>query len=80
MPKPDMKHNINQWDAIFKSNGLYRGEFADRGLIVNPDRDLVAVYVGYFKADDHSEVKPLPILRELLSNVFEDDVNKEVTK
>jgi hypothetical protein len=41
-------------------------------LLVNPDRDLVAVYAGYFKDDQGSEVKPLPVLRNVLNGVFGD--------
>ncbi len=41
----------------------------DRVLLVNPDRDLVAVYVGYFN-DDQSELEVLPRLREVLNGIF----------
>ena len=37
--------------------------------MVNPDRDLVAVYTGYFKKDQ-SEVRLLGILRNLLDNLY----------
>jgi len=39
-------------------------------LLVNPKRDLVAVYTGYFKDDDRSELRVLPRLREVLNSVF----------
>ncbi|MBQ76136.1 MAG: hypothetical protein CMQ20_14100 [Gammaproteobacteria bacterium] len=70
-----VKHNIYQWDAIFNNNDFYKGGWAGQGLLVNPDRDLVAVYTGYFKDDDHSEVKPLPVLRTVLEGIF--GLNKE---
>jgi len=38
--------------------------------LINPDRDYVAVYTGYFKDAENSEVRPLPILREVLEGVF----------
>jgi hypothetical protein len=38
--------------------------------LVNPKRDLVAVYTGYFKDDDQSELPVLPRLRDVLNGVF----------
>ena len=55
-----VKHNVYQWDLVFDNNDLYKGGWAGQGLLVNPDRDLVAVWTGYFKDDEHSEVEPLP--------------------
>jgi CubicO group peptidase (beta-lactamase class C family) len=66
----DAKHNVYQWDVIFTNNDFYKGGWAGQGLLVNPDRDLVAVYTGYFKDDEHSEVEPLPVLRSVLNGVF----------
>ena len=39
--------------------------------MVNPDRDVVAVFTGYFK-EDQSEVDILPALRSMLDGVFGD--------
>ncbi len=36
---------------------------------MNPDRDLVAVYTGYFN-EDQSELSVLPRLRQVLNGVF----------
>ena len=41
----------------------------DRVFLVNPDRDLVAVYAGYFN-EDQSELSVLPRLRQVLNGVF----------
>jgi len=44
---------------------------AGQELLVNPDRDLVAVYTGYFN-EDQSELSALPRLRQVLNGVFEE--------
>jgi CubicO group peptidase (beta-lactamase class C family) len=65
-----VKHNVYQWDAIFTNNDFFKGGWAGQGLLVNPDRNLVAVYTGYFKDDKYSETRLLPILRSVLEGVF----------
>ncbi len=65
-----VKHNVYQWDAVFDNNDIYKGGWAGQGLLINPDRDYVAVYTGYFKDAENSEVRPLRILREVLEGVF----------
>ena len=64
-----VKHNVYQWDLVFTNNDLFKGGWAGQGLLVNPDRDLVAVYAGYFN-DDQSELEVLPRLRQVLNGVF----------
>jgi CubicO group peptidase (beta-lactamase class C family) len=64
-----VKHNVYQWDKVYTNNDLFKGGWAGQGLLVNPDRDLVAVYVGYFN-DDQSELPVLPRLRQVLNGVF----------
>jgi CubicO group peptidase (beta-lactamase class C family) len=64
-----VKHNVYQWDLVFTNNDLYKGGWAGQGLLVNPDRDLVAVYVGYFN-EDQSELSVRPRLRQMLNGVF----------
>jgi CubicO group peptidase (beta-lactamase class C family) len=64
-----VKHNVYQWDLVFTNNDIYKGGWAGQGLLVNPDRDLVAVYVGHFN-EDQSELDVLPRLREVLDGVF----------
>ena len=65
-----VKHNVYQWDRVFTNNDFFKGGWAGQGLLVNPDRDLVAVYTGYFKDDAHSETPPLSMLRKVLEGVF----------
>ena len=64
-----VKHNVYQWDLVFSNNDIFKGGWAGQGLLVNPERDLVAVFVGYFN-DDQSELDVLPRLRQVLNGVF----------
>ncbi len=64
-----IKHNVYQWDLVFTNNDIFKGGWAGQGLLVNPDRDLVAVWAGYFN-EDQSELSVLPRLRQVLNGVF----------
>ncbi len=66
----NVKHNVYQWDRVFTNNDLYKGGWAGQGLLINPDLDLVAVWVGYSKDDENSEMSHLPRIREVLAGVF----------
>ena len=65
----DTKHNVYQWDRVFKNNDIFKGGWGGQGLLVNPDRDLVAAYTGYFKKDQ-SEVRLLGLLRTVLDELY----------
>jgi CubicO group peptidase (beta-lactamase class C family) len=69
-PPEGVKHNVYQWDRVFDNNDFYKRGWAGQGLLINSDRDYVAVYVGYFKDAANSEVELLPVLREVLEGVF----------
>jgi len=72
-----LKHNVYQWDQVYSNNDVFKGGWAGQGLLVNPDRDLVAVYVGYYN-EDQSELSVLPRLRQVLNGVFgKDDAVKQ---
>lgn len=64
-----VKHNIYQWDEIYANGDYYKGGWGGQGLIVNPQRDLVAVFVSYIK-EDESELRLEPILTEVLNSVY----------
>lgn len=66
----DIKHNVYQWDLVYENNDIYKGGWAGQGLLINPDRDLVAVYVGYAKDDQFSQLSVLPRLRAVLKGVY----------
>ena len=65
-----VKHNVYQWDLVFDNNDFFKGGWAGQGLLINSDRDYVAVYAGYFKDAANSEAELLPVLREVLEGVF----------
>jgi hypothetical protein len=67
-----IKHNIYQWDMVFENNDIYKGGWAGQGLIVNPEKDIVAVWNGYFKDDNQSEVKLTPIIRRAIDLIGSD--------
>ncbi len=67
----DPKYPAYQWDQIYQNNDFYKGGWAGQGLLVNPDRDTVVVYTGYFK-EDQSEVDMLPILRDMMNSLYGD--------
>jgi CubicO group peptidase (beta-lactamase class C family) len=70
-PAPEgVRHNVYQWDLVFDNDDFYKGGWAGQGLLINPKRDYVAVYTGYFKDAEHSEMPPLPVLRQVLEGVF----------
>ena len=64
-----IKHNVYQWDLVYSNNDIYKGGWAGQGLLVNPDRDLVAVWAGYFN-EDQSELAVLPRVRQVLNGLF----------
>ncbi len=66
----EVKHNVYQWDRVYRNNDVYKGGWAGQGLLFNPARDLVAVYVGYLKNDKASEMSVLPPLRKILDSLY----------
>jgi CubicO group peptidase (beta-lactamase class C family) len=66
---PSVRHNVYQWDLVWDNDDFLKGGWAGQGLLINPRRDLVAVWTGYFR-EDGSEVELLPILRTVLEAVF----------
>ena len=71
-PFPGVRYNIYQWDQVMENGDLFKGGWAGQGLLINPERDVVAVFTGYFKDDDYSEVPAEPIIRQMLDDVFGD--------
>jgi CubicO group peptidase (beta-lactamase class C family) len=70
---PTIRYNVYQWDMVWNNGDFLKGGWAGQGLLINPKRDLVAVYTGYFKDDNYSEVDLLPILRGVLEGLYGDD-------
>ena len=65
-----IKHNVYQWDLVFKNNDIYKAGWAGQGLLINPDKDIVAVYLGYAKDDEFSNLSVLPRLRKVLNALY----------
>jgi CubicO group peptidase (beta-lactamase class C family) len=66
----DFSHSGYLWDAVYTNDDFYRGGWAGQGLLINPTKDLVAVYTGYAIDAKESQPQLLPILRTVLHNVF----------
>ncbi len=64
-----VKHNIYQWDEIYANGDFYKGGWAGQGFMVNPQRDLVAVFVSYKKIDE-SEIRVESVLFDVLDSVY----------
>jgi len=71
-PPEGVRHNVYQWDLVFDNNDIYKAGWAGQGLLINPERDYVAVYAGYFKDREQSEMRPLSVLHQVLEGVFGD--------
>ena len=66
----DLKHNVYQWDAVYENDDFFKGGWAGQGLLINPTRDIVAVWTGYKKNDAHDAREMRAMVREVLNNVF----------
>jgi CubicO group peptidase (beta-lactamase class C family) len=67
----DIKWNVYQWDQVYTNNDIYKGGWVGQGLLINPDRDLVAVWVGYDAGVEGVRGAFGPV-REVLEGVFGD--------
>jgi len=67
----DIKWNVYQWDQVYTNNDIYKGGWTGQGLLINPDRDLVAVWVGYDAGIEGVRSAYGPV-REVLEGVFGD--------
>ncbi len=68
----EVRHNVYQWDVVYNNDDVYKGGWAGQGLLINPRKDLVAVYLGYAKDDQFSELSVLTQLRDALKGVYPD--------
>ena len=68
---PDgLRHNIYQWDAVYDNGDLFKGGWAGQGLLINPTRDIVAVWTGYKRDSEHDAGEMRRIVREVLNTVY----------
>jgi CubicO group peptidase (beta-lactamase class C family) len=70
--KDDFSHSIYQWDQVYKNHDFYKGGWGGQGLLVNPDKNLVVAFTGYFKDSKGTGLELLPILRGVLKDVYPD--------
>ena len=68
-----VKHNVYQWDLVYNNNDVFKGGWAGQGLLINPDKDIVAVYLGYAKDDEFSSSGVLPRLRKVLNSLYPEE-------
>jgi CubicO group peptidase (beta-lactamase class C family) len=66
----DLKHNIYQWDAVYENGDFFKGGWAGQGLLINPTRDIVAVWTGYKRDSEHDAREMRMIVREVLNKVY----------
>lgn len=66
----DLKHNIYQWDAVYENGDFFKGGWAGQGLLINPTRDIVAVWTGYKRDSEHDAREMRMIVREVLNTVY----------
>ncbi len=61
--------NVYQWDTVWENGDFMKGGWAGQGLMINPDRDLVAVWTGYYD-DEGRNISLLPMIRSIWAGVF----------
>lgn len=72
LPLGEIRHNVYQWDVVYTNDDVYKGGWAGQGLLINPRKDLVAVFLGYAKDDQFSELSVQSRLRTVLKGVYPD--------
>ncbi|MEM1412692.1 MAG: serine hydrolase domain-containing protein [Pseudomonadota bacterium] len=65
----DVLHNVYQWDAVYASGAFMKGGWAGQGLMIHPQKDLVAVWTGYFD-EDWGQVSVEPMIRQLWAALY----------
>jgi CubicO group peptidase (beta-lactamase class C family) len=65
----DVKHNVYQWGSVDVNGYISQGGWGGQGLIVNPEKDVVAVFTSYFK-EDYSEVSLESAVKKVLNETF----------
>ena len=63
------KGNVYQWDMVWENGDFMKGGWAGQGLMINPHKDLVAVWTGYFD-EQGQEISILPMLRSIFAGVY----------
>ena len=70
--RPDyLRHNVYQWDAVYTNDDFMKAGWAGQGLMINPRKDLVAVWTGYYD-EEGSNISVLPMIREIWAGLWPD--------
>ncbi len=64
-----VKHNAYAWGEVYKSGYLAHGGWGGQGLVIHPERDVVAVFTSYAK-EDYSEVSLQDAVFKVLDETF----------
>jgi len=64
-----ISHNAYAWGTVYKSGYLSHGGWGGQGLIIHPEKDVVAVFTSYTK-QDYSEVSLQEAVFRVLDEVF----------
>lgn len=67
----DVRFNVYQWDTVYTNDDIYKGGWAGQGLMINPRKDLVAVWSGYYDGQGNN-IDVLPMIRQVSEGVFAD--------
>ncbi|NQV86374.1 MAG: hypothetical protein HQ492_04790, partial [Woeseiaceae bacterium] len=65
------RHNTYMWKEVFKNGFLKHGGWGGQGLIIHPEKDVVAVFTSYVK-QDYSEVSLDAAVMKVLEKTFLD--------
>jgi CubicO group peptidase (beta-lactamase class C family) len=64
-----ISHNAYAWGTVYKSGYLSHGGWGGQGIIIHPEKDIVAVFTSYTK-QDYSEVSLQSALFKVLDDTF----------
>ena len=64
-----ISHNAYAWGTVYKSGYLSHGGWGGQGIIIHPEKDVVAVFTSYTK-EDYSEVSLQNAVFRVLDEVF----------
>jgi CubicO group peptidase (beta-lactamase class C family) len=64
-----ISHNAYAWGTVYKSGYLSHGGWGGQGIIIHPEKDVVAVFTSYTK-QDYSEVSLQNAVFKVLDNTF----------
>ncbi len=67
--------NVYQWDMVWDNDDFMKGGWAGQGLMINPGKDLVAVWTGYYD-EAGNNISVLPMIRAIWAGLFTEPVDQ----